>query len=82
MAPLKLSDDQLGAVMHAARPLQPADRDGFLQAVATALAAIPEDQRGDGVVYQICREAQRRHFIPPVGIDGPPPRKFGTPKVA
>ena len=35
---------------------------------------------GDGVVYQVCREVQRRHWEPPVGIEvvGPLPRKYGT----
>ena len=42
------------------------------------LAAMPE--RGDGLVFQICREVQREHWNPPVGIEvaGPLPRKYGT----
>jgi hypothetical protein len=35
---------------------------------------------GDGLVFQICREVQREHWNPPVGIEvvGPLPRKYGT----
>ena len=35
--PIRLSDDELAAVMNAARPLAPRDRDRFLQAVAQAM---------------------------------------------
>ena len=37
MSPLKLSDDELTAVMAACRPLDPSQRDEFLQAVAVEL---------------------------------------------
>jgi hypothetical protein len=62
----------------AARPLEVADRDLFLRDVAERLAAMPE--RGDGLVFQICREVQREHWDPPVGIEltGPLARKYGT----
>ena len=73
--PIALSDSELDIIMHAAAPLQPQDRDGFLQAVAKRLAEMPE-QRGDGVVYQIVREVQRKHWDPPIGNDGPQARKF------
>ena len=42
MPPLRLSDDELDAVMLAARPLRPHDRDAFLQEVANALAGCSE----------------------------------------
>jgi hypothetical protein len=56
--------------------LEVADRDLFLRDVAERLAAMPE--RGDGLVFQICREVQREHWNPPVGIEvvGPLPRKY------
>ena len=73
MSPLRLSDSELSIVMRAAAPLDVAARDAFLQDVAAALAALPE--RGDGAVYQVCREIQRRHFDPP-HESGPLPRQF------
>jgi hypothetical protein len=42
MEPLRLSDSELDIVLAAARPLDVAARDGFLQDVAAALAALPE----------------------------------------
>jgi hypothetical protein len=72
--PIALSDSELDIIMHAAAPLQPQDRDAFLKDVAGRLAATSD--RGDGVVYQIVRDVQRKHFDPPIGIDGPKARKF------
>src|SRR5215470_17051573 len=63
MPPLRLSDDELDAVMLAARPLRPHDRDSFLQEVATALAGCSEI--GPGTVAKACRAAQRKFFDPP-----------------
>jgi hypothetical protein len=75
---LRLTDTELDIVMRAARPLQVADRDLFLRDVAERLAAMPE--RGDGLVFQTCREVQREHWEPPAGVEltGPLPRKYGT----
>ena len=39
-------------------------RDGFLQAVAAALASHPGEV-GPGVVHRVCAEVQRQHFDPP-----------------
>jgi hypothetical protein len=73
MSPLRLTDSEMDIVMAAARPLAVADRDGFLQAVAERLATIPE--RGDGIVYQIVRDVQRRHWDPPIhDVVGPTAR--------
>jgi hypothetical protein len=63
MTPLKLTDTELDIVFAAARPLEAANRDAFLQAIAERLATIPE--RGDGLVFQVCREVQRKHWDPP-----------------
>jgi len=63
MPPLRLSDDELDAVMLAARPLRPDDRDAFLQEVANALAGCSEI--GPGTVAKACRAAQRKFFDPP-----------------
>ena len=48
--PIRLSDDELAAVMNAARPLAPRDRDRFLQAVAQAISELPEI--GPGSVHR------------------------------
>jgi hypothetical protein len=61
--PLKLTDSEMVLIFAAARPLQVQDRDAFLQEVAERLAAMP--MRGDGLVYQVAREIQRRHWDPP-----------------
>jgi hypothetical protein len=57
MPPLKLSDDEMSAVMSAARPLSIELRDPFLRAVAHELQGCSEI--GPGVVHQVCREQQR-----------------------
>jgi hypothetical protein len=55
--PLKLSDDEMAAILAAARPLSIELRDPFLRAVALELQGCREI--GPGVVHQICREQQR-----------------------
>jgi hypothetical protein len=67
LMPLALSDSELDIVFAAARPLQVQDRDPFLRAVAERLSSLPH--LGDGLVFQICREVQREHWDPPVGIE-------------
>jgi hypothetical protein len=61
--PLRLSDDELTAVMAAARPLPVERRDAFLQEVAAELGHCNEI--GPGVVHRVCAETQRRFFDPP-----------------
>ena len=61
--PLRLSDDELDAVMAAARPLAVERRNAFLQDVATALASCAE--LGPGVVHRVCAQVQREFFDPP-----------------
>jgi hypothetical protein len=39
--PIALSDDELTAIMNAARPLAPRDRDRFLKQIAQAIARSP-----------------------------------------
>jgi hypothetical protein len=63
MHPIRLSDDELTAVFRAARPLAARDRDGFLQAVADALAGCA--MIGPGAVDRAVRLAQKRFFDPP-----------------
>jgi hypothetical protein len=42
MAPVSFSDDEMAAVLAAAQPLLRERRDGFLRAVATDPARVPE----------------------------------------
>jgi hypothetical protein len=60
---IRLTDDELDAVMAAARPIAVERRDAFLQDVARALASCVE--LGPGVVHRVCAETQRRFFDPP-----------------
>jgi hypothetical protein len=53
---LKLSDEELTQVFRAAGPLQPGDRNRFLESVASKLAGATI---GPGSVYKACVEAQR-----------------------
>jgi hypothetical protein len=57
MPPIRLTDDELAAVMDASRPLPIAMRDPFLHAVAHELAG--RQVVGPGVVFQVVREQQR-----------------------
>jgi hypothetical protein len=63
MPPVRLSDSELDAVMAAARPLQPRDRDQFLRDIAAELAALP--LLGDGAVHRAIVTVQRKHWDPP-----------------
>jgi hypothetical protein len=73
--PLALTDQQLDAIHRAAWPLGPHDRVPFLEGVAEALAAEPT--LGDGVVYRVAVQAQRRFWTPPtVNGDDAPPRRL------
>jgi hypothetical protein len=63
MPPIRLTDSELDAVLNAARPLPPRDRDQFLKDIAAELAALP--MLGDGAVHRAIVTVQRRHFDPP-----------------
>jgi hypothetical protein len=60
---IKLTDDELNAVMAAAKPIAVDRRDAFLQEVASALASCSEI--GPGTVHRVCAAAQRQFFEPP-----------------
>ena len=64
MPPIALSDDEMAVLMNAARPIPPAARAEFLQAVAKALAAHP-GELGVGAVYRIAAATQRQFYDPP-----------------
>jgi hypothetical protein len=61
---ISLEDDEMSAVLDAARPLPPKLRSEFLQAVAAEIEQ--RQQRGPGAVYRACRELQRKFFDPPI----------------
>jgi hypothetical protein len=63
MPPIRLSDSELDAEMAAARPLDIAMRDAFLQRVASELGRCGEI--GPGVVHRFCLTAQCEFFDPP-----------------
>jgi hypothetical protein len=63
MLPIRLTDDELDAVMAAARPISVDRRDAFLRAVAAELRG---REVGPGLVHRICAEVQREHFDPPL----------------
>jgi hypothetical protein len=66
--PLRLTDDQLTAVLRAAEPLAIGDRGAFLQDVAAALQG---QELGDGTVYRVTAQVQRRYYDPP-NLSAPP----------
>jgi hypothetical protein len=61
--PISLTDSELQAVMDAARPLQPRDRDRFLRAVAQAITELPEI--GPGSVHRAIASVWRQHYDAP-----------------
>ena len=61
--PLALSDSEISHIMAACRPLSPADRDAFLQAVAQAIAALPV--RGPGSVHRAIQATFQMYYDPP-----------------
>ena len=60
-APLRLTDDQMDAVMRAAEPLVRVDRGPFLEAVAGELQG---QEIGDGLVARVCARLQRLWLMP------------------
>jgi hypothetical protein len=59
--PLRLSDNQLDALMRLAKPLQPQDRDALLRILAYEL----RDQRdiGDGALYRLASAVIKAHRL-------------------
>jgi hypothetical protein len=63
-SPLALTDQQLDLLHRLSWPLARADRGPFLEAVAQALQG--QATLGDGVIYRVCVEQQRRFWSPPL----------------
>ena len=73
--PISLTDAELEAIMTAAKPLHPVDRDRFLRAVAEAITALPEI--GPGSVHRAIVELQKRFFVAPdLRVDEPRSRAY------
>ena len=64
---LSLSDSQITAIMAAAKVLTPVDRTAFLELVGQELSAqrVNGHELGDGAIYRVVRELQRRFWHPP-----------------
>ena len=80
MPPVKLTDDEMSAVIIAAQPIPIGRRDAFLQDVAKFLRGCAEV--GPGHVHRAIEQAQRAHFDPPMETERrelaqPPPRRRG-----
>ena len=67
-SPIKLSDAAMDAIMRAAQPIDHDQRSAFLEAVAAELARCAA--LGDGSVYRVVRDVQRRFFHPPIEDHG------------
>jgi hypothetical protein len=63
MRPIRLTDDELDAVMSAAQPIAIERRDAFLQAVAAELRG---REVGPGLVHRVVAQVQREFFDPPL----------------
>jgi hypothetical protein len=60
--PLSFSPEEMDLLLALARPIEPAQRSAFLDAVA---AAIGEQARGPGIIHQTARRIQRDFWTPP-----------------
>jgi hypothetical protein len=67
-SPIALSDDELEAILAAARPLDVHVRDAFLQRVAASLRDCGEV--GPGTVHRAIAQAQKEFFDPPEFANG------------
>jgi hypothetical protein len=75
--PLRLTDDQLTAVLRAATPLATGDRDAFLRDVAAALQG---REVGDGEVYRTIARVQQRYYDPPILLGWTAPDGISVPE--
>lgn len=58
-----ITEQQSLAIINAARPLQPAERTAFTNALAALLAG--RHEMGDGELFRALRDLQRKHLKPP-----------------
>jgi hypothetical protein len=64
MSPIKLSEQQMSAVLAASYPLPADRRSDFLVDIARELAGLPEI--GDGALHRVIMTTQRKYFAPPI----------------
>ena len=62
---ISLSDDEMTAILSAAKPLPVSARESFLLDCAAVLSSYPAEARGPGLVFRIASQMQRKHFRPP-----------------
>ncbi|MGX1352476.1 uncharacterized protein (DUF2249 family) [Bradyrhizobium elkanii] len=65
---ISLSDDEMAAVMSAARPIDPRERSAFLAEVIGELGKY--ELLGPGIVGRVVRDVQRRHLAPKMSHNG------------
>jgi hypothetical protein len=59
--PMQLSDEEMSAVMAAAAPIHPLQRDDFLRSLAAELAQ--HHTIGPGLVHRLAADLQRRFTV-------------------
>jgi hypothetical protein len=59
---MHFSDEEMTLLLELSRPIDPAQRSAFLNAVAVAIEGQP---RGVGIVHQTARRVQRQFWDPP-----------------
>jgi hypothetical protein len=62
---ISLSDSELSAVMEAARPIHPRERDQFLRDVVAELAKY--ELLGPDIIGRVVAKVQRQHLAPRTG---------------
>jgi hypothetical protein len=62
-SPIRLSDEQMSALLAASHPLPPASRSAFLEHCARELSRLPEI--GDGAVHRTIMAVQRIYYDAP-----------------
>jgi hypothetical protein len=70
--PLHFFDEEMDLLLELSRPIEPAQRSAFLDAVA---AAIEGQASGPGLVHQVGRRVQRQFWDPPTVADPGPQRR-------
>jgi hypothetical protein len=71
---ISLDDAEMDTIMQLARPLLPADRSAFLEALAAELRAHP-GEIGAGLISRIGRQLQGRFLRHDSAARGPSPRR-------
>jgi hypothetical protein len=61
--PLRLTEDQMNALLAASKPLPADARAAFFEHAAQEISALPEV--GDGALHRIIMRVQRIYFDPP-----------------